>query len=140
MAEPGSRSVTWSKPPSPRQDSVPCGIDARRAFVDLGTYASVVAMKPQMKDVFTRPETDPRYMPVTRDLSPAKRNMILRWLDTTGNAGQPNLGPSPLVVAAARPMTEVLALPQAASGPGGKTMAIRRKVGSDRQAAFQKLP
>ena len=108
-------------------------------FVDLGSYASVVAAKSQMKDVFSRPETDPRYMPVTRDLSPAKRKMIMQWLDTTGNAGQPNLGPAPLVVASASELTaSVRASPQRAeSSPGGKTEAVRR-LGARPKAAFQR--
>jgi hypothetical protein len=100
-------------------------------FVDLSSYTSVVAAKAQIKDVFSRPETDPRYMPVTRDLSPAKRNMILQWLDTTGNAGQPNLGPAPLIVAAREATAEELQVPsfRRLPGPGGKTDALRRKIG-----------
>jgi len=34
-----------------------------------------------LKNVFSAPVTDPNYMPVTRDLSEAKRNMLLKWLD-----------------------------------------------------------
>jgi hypothetical protein len=113
-------------------------------IVDLGSYPSVVASKDQMKDVFSRPQTDPRYMPVTRDLSPAKRNMILRWLDTTGNAGQPNLGPAPVVVASAA-LAEAgapLAMQRqsAAPAPSGKSVALGRKIGSYPKAAFQKGP
>ena len=103
-----------------------------QTIVDLSSYTSVVAAKAQMKDVFSRPETDPRYMPVTRDLSPAKRNMILRWLDTIGNAGQPNLGPAPVLVAAAFEATAEGALvppQQRPPEPGGKTEALRRRIG-----------
>jgi hypothetical protein len=42
--------------------------------------------------VFSLPEEDPNYMPVTRDLSPAKRALILRWLET---AAEPALGAAP---------------------------------------------
>jgi hypothetical protein len=103
-----------------------------RTIVDLSSYTSVVAAKAQMKDVFSRPETDPRYMPVTRDLSPAKRNMILRWLGTVGNAGQPNLGPAPALVAAASEATTEGALVAPQQRPpelGGKTEALRRRIG-----------
>jgi hypothetical protein len=93
-------------------------------IVDLGSYESVVGHKAQMQDVFSRPETDPRYMPVTRDLSPAKRNMILRWLNTTGNAGEPNLGPAPVVVAHAPGVLAEEAPPRASVKElGGKSVA-----------------
>jgi hypothetical protein len=111
-------------------------------FVDLGSYPSVVARKAQMKDVFSRPESDPRYMPVTRDLSPAKRNMMLRWLDTTGNAGQPNLGTAAVVVAAAPEIMTMAPIQGqravASTELTGKSAALRRKIGSHPKAAFQK--
>jgi hypothetical protein len=111
-----------------------------KGFVDLGVYASVVANKTQMRDVFSHPETDPRYMPVTRDLSPAKRNMILAWLNTTGNAGQPNLGPPAVVVAAAPEILGEALQPAAVSHEaGGKSAALRNLVGSARSlGGFQK--
>jgi hypothetical protein len=112
-----------------------------KGFVDLGVYASVVAHKAQLQDVFSRPETDPRYMPVTRDLSPAKRNMILSWLNTTGNAGQPNLGPAPLVVALAPDILMEAALVRGdlATVPTGKTAALGLRLGSAKApSGFQK--
>jgi hypothetical protein len=109
-----------------------------KGFVDLADYASVVANKPQMQDVFSRPETDPRYMPVTRDLSPAKRNMIVAWLNTTGNGGQPNLGEAPLVVAQA-PTIAMEAPGFAVPDTGGKTAALRFRLGLARApGVFQK--
>jgi hypothetical protein len=51
-----------------------------RPIVDLGNYASVVARKKLLRNVFSSPVTDPNYMPVTRDLSRAKREMLLKWL------------------------------------------------------------
>jgi hypothetical protein len=111
-------------------------------IVDLGSYTSVVASKSGMKNVFSRPETDSHYMPVTRDLSPAKRNMILRWLDTTGNAGQPNLGPAPPVVVASAEAGSPFAMQRQAAprAPSGKSVALGRKIGSYPKAAFQKAP
>jgi hypothetical protein len=104
--------------------------------VTLGNYASVVAHKDQMRDVFMRPQEDAHYMPVTRDLSPAKRQMILNWLQTTGNAGQPNLGPKPAVVATA----PIAALEVGVEGDlvakiGGKSAAMRKRVGGPQQRA-----
>ena len=118
-----------------------------KAFVDLADYASVVANKGALERVFNLPQDDPRYMPVTRDLSPAKRQMILAWLQTTGNAGKPNFdrgGPhaaEALAAAAPEPAREVAAAaPEpagevAAAAPepagevaalGGKTLALQR--------------
>lgn len=116
-----------------------------KPIVDLGDYASVVAHKAGMQNVFTRPEDDPHYMPVTRDLSPAKRKMILSWLDTTGNGGKPNLGPE-IVVAARAPdvLTEAAELqPQGelVAELEGKTAALRSRVGAPNQPrAFVKRP
>jgi hypothetical protein len=52
-----------------------------RRVVDLSNYAGVVRDAAIIKNVFTVPVTSPNYMPVTRDLSTAKRAMILAWLD-----------------------------------------------------------
>lgn len=49
-------------------------------ILDLSDYDSVVANKQAIQGVFNTPVTSTGYMPVTRDLSPAKREMILRWL------------------------------------------------------------
>ena len=51
-----------------------------RQIVDLGDYAAVVSFKDAIARVFRLPIDDPHYMPVTRDLSPAKPQMILAWL------------------------------------------------------------
>ncbi|UTH75093.1 ferritin-like protein [Chromobacterium sp. IIBBL 290-4] len=52
-----------------------------RKIVDLSNYASLLRNIYALKNVFSAPEHDPNYMPVTRDLSPAKRKMLLAWLD-----------------------------------------------------------
>jgi hypothetical protein len=66
-----------------------------RPIVDLRSYDAVVAKRALLRAVFSLPVGDPNYMPVTRDLSGAKRKLILEWLATTGNNGLPNLGVSP---------------------------------------------
>jgi hypothetical protein len=104
-------------------------------FLDLSNYDSVTAMADAMKDVFSLPQEDPRYMPVTRDLSPVKRQMIVGWFDTTGNNGKPNLGPQHAVVAAA----PLAAAPAAAAAEdlvaklGGKSAALRNRRGGGRR-------
>jgi hypothetical protein len=52
-------------------------------ILDLSDYDSVVASKGAIQGVFKTPVTSTGYMPVTRDLSPARRNMILSWLAQT---------------------------------------------------------
>jgi hypothetical protein len=52
-----------------------------RRIVDLSNYGSVMQHLQILKNVFSVPMTDPNYMPVTRDLSAAKQQMILKWLD-----------------------------------------------------------
>jgi len=52
-----------------------------KQYVDLSDYTDVVAKASLVKATFGVPVTDARYMPVTRDLSRAKREMIIQWLD-----------------------------------------------------------
>lgn len=49
-------------------------------IVRLDDYGSVVKRRPGLIRVFSTDINDPMYMPTTRDLSAAKRDMILRWL------------------------------------------------------------
>jgi len=48
-------------------------------FVDLGDYQSVIQNQAAIVRAMGFPVEHPGYMPVTRDLSNSKRNMILRW-------------------------------------------------------------
>lgn len=50
-------------------------------FLDLADHDQLVANAGLLKLAFGLPVTDPNTMPVTRDLSPAKRQAILTWLD-----------------------------------------------------------
>nr|MCH9679788.1 hypothetical protein [Deltaproteobacteria bacterium] len=82
-----------------------------RHWIDLRDYDQVVRHVRILEMAFSLPESDPNHMPVTRDLSTAKRAMILRWLDETGPDGLPLRGkPSdkpapcpPRIVARTRP-------------------------------------
>jgi hypothetical protein len=49
-------------------------------FLDLGNYDAVVKNTRLLLLAFGLNPSDPNSMPVTRDLSPAKRNAILAWL------------------------------------------------------------
>jgi hypothetical protein len=119
---------TWKQDVEPILGEYAQVYPVMKAFVDLADYDSVVANKDALEQVFNLPQDDPHYMPVTRDLSPAKRQMIMAWLQTTGNAGQPNFdrgGPDAagaLAAAAPEPAGDVAAL-------GGKTVALERLLG-----------
>ncbi|MGC4903851.1 ferritin-like domain-containing protein [Micromonospora echinospora] len=49
---------------------------------DLGNYRQVVEQRTYIKRTLLAPHASPTHMPVSRDLSPGKRDMIVKWLDT----------------------------------------------------------
>ena len=51
-------------------------------FVDLGNYYDVQAKKVPISKTIGLPLTHPNYMPVTRDLSRTKTDIVLKWLAT----------------------------------------------------------
>lgn len=51
-----------------------------RDILDLSSYHSLVQYKAALQLVFSKDVKDPNYMPVTRDLSTPKKNMLLDWL------------------------------------------------------------
>jgi len=63
-----------------------------RDFLDLGDYEQVCAHAARLADQFSRGIDDPGSMPVTRDLSAAKREALVRWLTKPGDDGKPLLG------------------------------------------------
>ncbi|MBV1859844.1 MAG: hypothetical protein KUG77_15640 [Nannocystaceae bacterium] len=52
-----------------------------RHLVDLGHFATTHGAREQILRVLSYPESDPRYMPVTRDLSASKRALLIAWLE-----------------------------------------------------------
>jgi hypothetical protein len=88
-----------------------------RDFLDLGDYESVGAHAKRLAFAFGLDIDDPDSMPVTRDLSAAKRKTILRWLGEPGEDGKPLLGPPPRP-AAAQPAGPEPAGPEPAAGTG----------------------
>jgi hypothetical protein len=53
-----------------------------RDAMDLANYNDVVEHKNVIRMTLMSPLESPLHMPVTRDLSPGKRDMIVKWLDT----------------------------------------------------------
>ncbi len=74
-------SPTWTNDVRPILQQYANLYPVMKQFVDLSAYSSVVAQRTLIAQALSLPETDPSYMPVTRDLSTAKRAMILRWLN-----------------------------------------------------------
>jgi Ferritin-like len=51
-----------------------------KAFVDLSNYADLVGRRTILAKALALPIGDPNHMPVTRDLSASKRQILLKWL------------------------------------------------------------
>ncbi|XP_066288239.1 uncharacterized protein [Branchiostoma lanceolatum] len=64
-----------------------------KPIINLASYEDVTRKKKLLRHTLTLPETNPNYMPVTRDLSPKKREMILSWIDNLDSSSNlPLLG------------------------------------------------
>ncbi len=63
-----------------------------RHWIDLSDYDQVVQHVRILTMAFSLPSHNPNHMPVTRDLSAAKTEMILRWLRQPGPDGLPLRG------------------------------------------------
>jgi hypothetical protein len=96
-------------------------------FLDLSSYEQVCANVPLLQLAFGLDPTNPNSMPVTRDLSPAKRMAILAFL------ANPILG-TPPTVAKSAPAATPAAAPAPSRGRGGKAEAAARRVIVTRKA------
>ncbi|HEX2834862.1 MAG TPA: hypothetical protein VHW00_17750 [Thermoanaerobaculia bacterium] len=90
-------------------------------FLDLNDYDSVVVHAGLLSLAFGLGVPNPNSMPVTRDLSPAKRNAILSFL------AKPQRG-TPKIVAEAAPVVKAAPGDRAAAQKGGKAAAVARRV------------
>jgi hypothetical protein len=109
-------------------------------FLNMADYADVVANLRLLELAFALDEEDPNSMPVTRDLSTAKRAAILDWLRHLDADGLPRRGTPPpaqprsLAVAEGAPEAATASRPAEPSGPtgppprGGKAAAVERRV------------
>lgn len=96
-------------------------------FLDLGNYDSVVANAGLLSLAFGLNPDDPNAMPVTRDLSPAKRNAILTWLSGDMPMGTPLPAPPAASVAVAATPSDDVA-PAKPAPQGGKAAAVARRL------------
>ncbi len=103
-------------------------------FLDMGDYGQVVANADLLKLAFGLAPDDPNAMPVTRDMSPAKRQAILAWLDAPLE-GPPILRRQPAQSEALSPPADDKV------NQGGKATAIsRRLIVQQRTHATMKEP
>jgi hypothetical protein len=91
-------------------------------FMNLADYDSVVANARLLRLAFTLDQSDPNAMPVTRDLSPAKRAAIMSFL-TKLERGPEMPAPAPLAGTMPKP-----AGPPPGAAKGGKAAAMARRV------------
>jgi hypothetical protein len=92
-----------------------------RRLVDLGDYDAVREHAATIELAFSRPLGDPNHMPVTRELSEARRAMLLAWLRDRNGSGERRLrhGPRPGVAAAPAAPAPRTAMATAAPPPSG---------------------
>ncbi len=94
-------------------------------FLDLADYDSVVANAGLLLLAFGLDPANPNAMPVTRDLSPAKRNAILAWLKNPMRGAVP---PKPAARAAAVAAVASAGASPGAAAKGGKAVAASRRL------------
>jgi hypothetical protein len=100
-------------------------------FLDLKDYESVCNNAKLLLLAFSLRREDPNSMPVTRDLSDAKRAAILEWFRNPGPDGKPLMGSPPPAVESrkvAAPSPAPAAGPPAEPMRGGKTAALARRL------------
>ncbi|XP_078572607.1 uncharacterized protein LOC144859641 isoform X2 [Branchiostoma floridae x Branchiostoma japonicum] len=78
----GDEEVTWYEHVYPIFQQYANLFPVMKPIINLASYEDVNRKKKLLKLALCLPETDPNYMPVTRDLSQSKRAMILKWLNT----------------------------------------------------------
>ncbi len=99
-------------------------------FLDLSDYESVCDNADLLRLAFRLDEADPNSMPVTRDLSPAKRAAILGWLGAPGPDGKPPRGTPPAGAAEPESLDLGTPPPDPSAEVGGKTAALARRRGA----------
>jgi hypothetical protein len=94
-------------------------------IVDMGNPADVKRHARILRLAFSLEIGNPNYMPVTRDLSAGKRDMILRYLDKLMAQGDAALEKAIASAAPVPPRTRIQPPAAAVEHPGGKTTAAR---------------
>jgi hypothetical protein len=99
-----------------------------QGFLDLSSYEDVCANRKLLLLAFGLEIGNPNSMPVTRDLSSARRATVLRWLESTDAAGKPLLGEAPAAPSPGAARREASPAETAAISHGGKAAAAARRL------------
>jgi hypothetical protein len=93
--------------------------------VNLDDYDSVAGFARHIAWALDLPIDHPSHMPVTRDLSGAKRALLLKWLRDVGADGRPKRAGAVALAAAPQTATATQARPARFAA---KTFAVRREL------------
>ncbi|SHN83638.1 hypothetical protein SAMN05660350_03456 [Geodermatophilus obscurus] len=112
-----------------------------RRLVDLGDYDAVREHAAIIDLAFSRPLDDPNHMPVTRELSDARREMLLTWLRDRNGYGERRLrhGPRPSAAAPAAPAPRAASDSAAAPPDDGRGAGDVDEIGGKAVALPQAL-
>lgn len=106
-------------------------------LVDLANYGSVVDNLSILQLAFSLPRENPNHMPVTRDLSRDKRDIILRWLTSPGPDGLPLLGTAPVQQPA--PAATAAATAVAPAGPANAAIPAEQEEDIGKTGLMRKI-
>lgn len=79
-AYPIPENPTWDADVFPVMQQFMALYPGMKKIHDMSNYTVATNLSQQLKQVFSYEITDPRYMPVTRELNPAKSQMVLKWI------------------------------------------------------------
>jgi hypothetical protein len=136
---------TWSGSIQPVLQQYANLYPVMQRFLDLADYESVCAHIPLLALAFGLNPADPNSMPVTRDLSAAKRTAILRWLTDTAEDGKPRKGDAGRAAARTQPAgasagsSVPVAYRIVPPNLGGKASAASRRLVAQRRSAAESL-
>jgi hypothetical protein len=105
-ATPEVESPTWTRDIKPIFELYANLYPVMKGMINLKEYEYVVENRKIIAMTMMLDQTHPNYMPVTRDLSRAKRELVLRWLDSKGADGLPPRG-EPVMTAEAQEVTPI---------------------------------
>ncbi len=110
----------YPRPHGPNPYAPFSGRPPSHPVVNLNDYDSITGFAQHIIWALDLPIGHPSHMPVTRDLSEAKRAMLLKWLRDVGADGKPRRS---MTLAAARPMLAAAAVAARASAPAPRYAA-----------------
>lgn len=104
---------------------------------DIADRSAFVRHRPQLLLAFSRPIDDPNYMPVTRDMSEAKRQIIITWLNSAAAVDE-SAGVAQGAQGGARPARKAVAKAKTVAQKKGATKRFDAK--RDAPALYRDIP